>query len=258
MCNNNEMKKAFTLIELLVVIAIIGILSSVVLVSLQSGRDSARIANIQRFESQIYRIARNDLVREYTFNECVVTGATDTSGYGITSSGGAYTIDYDSEDSPSSSGCSASFDGSNYMRVGTAPALVASADDSLTWSFWFKTDNASANHGLMYQRGSDSTAGSPSIALNVNERLNASVASGVSVKSSTENLADNRWHHVTVILNRSEDLLSLYVDGKLEGTDDASSISSGTFDAAYTNFLNTSVSANSYLDNIRVYKSAPL
>ncbi|MFA5927223.1 MAG: type II secretion system protein [Patescibacteria group bacterium] len=43
---NKKSSKAFTLIELLVVIAIIGILATVVIANLQSGRAGARAANV--------------------------------------------------------------------------------------------------------------------------------------------------------------------------------------------------------------------
>ena len=53
----NTFKRGFTLIELLVVIAIIGILASIVLVSLNSargkGRDGQRIANLQEMAKAI-------------------------------------------------------------------------------------------------------------------------------------------------------------------------------------------------------------
>ena len=47
--------KGFTLVELLVVIAIIGILSSVVMASISTARDKARIANAQATLDQVRR-----------------------------------------------------------------------------------------------------------------------------------------------------------------------------------------------------------
>lgn len=85
--------KGFTLIELLVVIAIIGILSSIVLVSVNTARNKAKDARIQANLSQLRSAA--ELV--YSTNGSGYTGlATDASvvtlSNDITAQGGTLTI----------------------------------------------------------------------------------------------------------------------------------------------------------------------
>ncbi len=73
-------KKGFTLIELLVVVSVIGLLSSIVLVSLQGTRDKGRIARGQRFASSLSHALGSYAAGIWKFEE---TGgvALDSSGY---------------------------------------------------------------------------------------------------------------------------------------------------------------------------------
>lgn len=56
MISNDKNKKGFTLIELLVVISIIGVLSSIVMVSLNDTRKRAKIATAQNMVAQLHKI----------------------------------------------------------------------------------------------------------------------------------------------------------------------------------------------------------
>jgi len=79
-------KKGFTLIELLVVITIIGLLASIVLVSLGPARKKARDA---RRQSDIYQIS---LAMEMCLDDAVCVGAGNVGKYlAITATGGRLT-----------------------------------------------------------------------------------------------------------------------------------------------------------------------
>ncbi len=87
-----QVRKGFTLIELLVVIAIIGILASIVLVSLNGtrakGRDAKRVADLQQFQRAV--AASNSADSTKAFTGCTTAGAnrastcTDPNGDGFT------------------------------------------------------------------------------------------------------------------------------------------------------------------------------
>ena len=100
--------RGFTLIELLVVIAIIGILSAVVLVSLNTARvkglDAARISDVKSLETA-YELYYNG------HNSYPQYGSTD-GGYGITNLSGYLVTDGD---------------------IATIPAQLVTDGDQIVW-----------------------------------------------------------------------------------------------------------------------------
>jgi len=75
-------QKSFTLIELLVVIAVIGLISSIILVSLKGTTKKARIAKTLEFSHTVNHVLGAYAVGIWSFDEGSGNAANDGSGYG--------------------------------------------------------------------------------------------------------------------------------------------------------------------------------
>jgi len=75
--------KSFTLLELLVVIAIIGLLATIVYISLIApARERARMARALNFSAQVHRALSDAAIGQWDFNEGTGNIINDLSGYG--------------------------------------------------------------------------------------------------------------------------------------------------------------------------------
>ncbi|MBI5133905.1 MAG: LamG domain-containing protein [Candidatus Taylorbacteria bacterium] len=211
-------KRAFTLIELLVVVSIISLLSSVVLSSLNSARDKARIAAGKQFAAQAGRAAGDYAMGIWELDECSGSSAGNRAGtnLGTIVGGASWTAD-----SIKATGCSLSFDGSTGYVWTTNPT---DQTQSYSYSFWIKPD-AIANAGLVSNSPinppiSGGNGNSNNIYLNSNGTVGYFIfnGSGQNITSTTA-LGTGKWYHIAVSHDAANGKRSLYVNGRLEGQD---------------------------------------
>ena len=133
--NSSKFNKGFTLIELLVVIAIIGILSSVIVVSVNAAREKSKIASIKSTLKQLYNQAAINQVENGSF-----TGS-NPSYSNLTCSGNLAPIAKPLEDQGIIVKCfsfygsehGGSYTGDNYNRF-AATALIYDTNELKAWS----------------------------------------------------------------------------------------------------------------------------
>ena len=241
---NTKIKKqnnqAFTLIELLVVVAIIGILSSVVLASLNSAREKAKMAASKQTEANILHGIGDRLVGQWTFD--------DSSNPWIDTSG------ENNNGSCSGTNCptlvtgfnnrnAASFDGTDWIEIPDSNSLDLT---QITISAWIKTTNAN-NQIIM---GKNHTS---SYYLNMS-------SSGVNIFTNSGYLSaggsynDNNWHMIVATVS-SSGKRQIYIDGALKGENtgtiltDSNNLRIGDSGNVHAYFVGT-------IDDVSIYSSA--
>lgn len=232
-------RNGFTLIELLVAIAIVGVLSSIVLVSIGSMRDKARLSAGKQADANVLHGIGDQLVGEWKFDNSS-SPWIDTSGNNLNGSCSncpTLVTGYNGKNA-------ASFDGYDWITILDNPMLDITNDITIT--AWIKTTNpdnqiiVGKNHTSSYY-------------LNMTSYSFTFYTNGVGVPAPVS-ISDNNWHQIIATLNSSGEK-RIYVDGtlKVEGTGtlstDNNNLVIGDSGYAHSYFLGS-------IDDIRIYSSS--
>jgi prepilin-type N-terminal cleavage/methylation domain-containing protein len=258
---HNYSQKSFTLIELLVVIAIVGILAGVIIVSMASATDNARIAKAKVFSNSMRDSMGNNIFAEWKFDGTGVSNGfpanenyvKDTWGISNSTIVGSPTV---------LSGASCvfdsclSFDGiDDYIASSSSPSGVMSV------SLWLKAANSSTRQMLISRLTQAGVNTGFYMDINGTSELNGKVrfttystAGSYGDSKSTNIVVDNKWHHIVAGYDGSHNFM--YIDGikQLDGVGASPGV-------AETNLRiganwNAAMLYSGLMDDIRIYNSA--
>ena len=263
-----EKQSAFTLVELLVVVAVLALLASIVFSNLTGAREQAKISNALSFQSNMHNLLGADLVGWWNFDEDTGNIAKDSSGYG--NDGTLKNFNFNdssgwSNDTPSPSGYSLKFDGSNdYVDCGKGDSFDITGNQ-ITLSAWIfpfsiadneryygiigKDDPMDTNKGYEMRLRSAVSGGTGGI------RSRISNNSGVDTDLSI--ISPQNWYHIVVTLNGSEH--SVYINGKKEASVKSTSDIISTDEILRIGFAYRTSSPryfNGFIDDVRIYNHA--
>ena len=200
-------QKAFTLIELLVVISIIGLLSSVVLVSMKGTREKAKTASGQEFSSQVHHALGSEAVGIWNFDEGTGASTTDWSGYnnhGSLIGGTAWATD-----TPSGEKYALRFDGINdYIDLPNSLGYTT----QVSAFAWFKSKGSPAGGYHIIFGGQELEISIPAASGAIRTGV---FTSARYVSDHGSGLLDGNWHFIGFTFGSS--VKKSYIDGVFVG-----------------------------------------
>ncbi|MDD4531472.1 MAG: LamG domain-containing protein [Candidatus Pacebacteria bacterium] len=249
---------AFTLIELLVVIAIIGIISGLIVVTMNGVTAKANIAKAQVFSNSLRNALMLNLVSEWKLDGSgndSWSGGNNGTWYG--SAGGTNTSANYRPSSECISGQCLTFDGTDDYVGGVMSGL--SSTKRWVFSVWAKTSDTD---GYVFDtRTADANGASIYISSSSSALLRVYSSSVQKQYSYTVSLSDNQWHYI-VATRDSDNSISLYVDASLK-TSVSKTVDNDitNFSETWSNFIFATNNAHSgyflvgFLDEARIFNA---
>ena len=257
---SSQGSKAFTLIELLVVIAIVGLISSIVSVSLNNAREEAIIAKILTWSSSIRTSMANECVGEWRFEEGAGLRGTNANDGDLVNdssgNGNIGTIHGDPLWQRGANGASLEFDGTgDYISVADDSCLNV---ESITIEMWVKQNSRDTSYTFLFNKagGSYHLISEDTWAIN-NVGFTVRVGGTNYRLWTSKSLVLEEWRHLAFVYNSGTGDQKTYFNGEL---DTSASRSPGNIDAVAGSLdiggegLNRNF--DGFIDEVRVYSEA--
>lgn len=256
----NRATSGFTLIELLVVIGIVGLLATFAITQLSSSRDKARIASGLAFAGQMKRVAGDESIGIWDFDECNGTIASDQSGYGNNAT--VVNAPIWSTDTPNGQGCSLRMNGSSDQYAVASNVSTRIVSNTFSISIWSKSAQPTWNLGGWILTSSQGCTNNgfmiyPSATA---KTVVFYLGTGGNVWSITGNPGDiTQWHQYGMTYDGQ--VFTAYIDGKSVGkstlgvTLDYSALGTLNMGGHYKGGCNAN-SGDGWIDNAQIFNKS--